>query len=479
MGLQLDDFQHDTLSFLDHARGRAVVADPMGARKTGTVLAWLAQLAEGRDTSGGLPRNADRTLVVAPSSVHGHWAREAERFFLFAVVRHGSGSKAKRAAALDDVQHILNPTLYITTYESMKQDQYAIERANFESVVFDEGHRLKGRRTEVALCANSVVKKPAHLIIVTGTPVLNHAAELWQYLHMIAPRVYPAFWRWAEEHYVIEVKYFRDNRFPTRIIHDFREGHEEIVRNQIAPFFIQRDIAELFPNAPWIEEPEHIELPVELSTGERKLFDNLVEFKWGILGGREITTKNSLDLTTRLTQISSDWGTIVPDAELGTKAHATVEQCMNLLERDEPVLIFAKYKATVNRIQRALQAKHVHALAYHGDLDAADRDATVTMFKQGHLKVIVGTLDSLSEGVDGLQELCSNIIMVDRWWTPAKNEQAIGRLRRSGQLRKVTVYHIFAVDTIDQTITAACLRKTNVIQLLKGKPLIDAIYGRV
>lgn len=467
MELELDDFQRDTLRFLDHASGRAVVADPMGARKTGTILAWLEQSDD-----------VNRVLVVAPSSVHGHWGREAERFASDFDVLHGSGSKAKRGKALDDVQCHAH-SIYVTTYESMKQDQHAIEKAQFDTVVFDEGHRLKGRRTQVALCANRVTKKPAHLILATGTPVLNHAAELWQYLHMIAPKVYTAFWTWAEQHYKVEVAYFRGNSFPTRIIHEFRDGHEEIVRNQIAPFFIQRDLADLFPGQPWIEEPEHVELPVELSPAERKLYDGLVKNKWAVSGAREIITKNSLDLTTRLTQISSDWGTLVPDEEMGSKGKATVELCLDLLERDEPVLIFAKYKATVKRIQQALQAKHVKALDYHGDLNADDRDATVTMFRQGHLDVIVGTLDSLSEGVDGLQELCANVIMVDRHWTPAKNDQAIGRLRRSGQLRKVTVYHVFAENTIDQTITAACLRKTNVIQLLKGKPLIDAIYGRV
>jgi SNF2 family DNA or RNA helicase len=463
--VELDDFQVDTLRFLDHSRGRAVVADPMGSRKTGTVLAWLED------------QSIEKVLVVAPSSVHGHWFREATRFAPRFVHLHGAGTAKQRAAALN--HNDTDPQIYLTTYESMKQDQYAIERANFDCVVFDEGHRLKGRRTQVALCANSVTKKPAHLILVTGTPVLNHAAELWQYLHMIAPKVYTAFWTWAETHYVIEVRYFRGNRFPTRVIHDFREGHEEIVRNQIAPFFIQRDIADLFPNAPWVEEPEHVEMPVELSAGERKLYDNLVKHKWGVLGAREIVTKNSLDLTTRLTQISSDWGTLVPDEDMGTKAKATVELCMDLLERDEPVLIFAKYKATVERIKLALIAKHVYAVDYHGDRSPQERDIAVNLFKNDKAKVIVGTLDSLSEGVDGLQELCANIIMVDRHWTPAKNDQAIGRLRRSGQVRRVTVYHIFAEGTIDETITAACLRKTNVIQMLKGKPLIDAIYGRL
>lgn len=463
---QLDQFQLDALSFLDHAGGRAVLADPMGARKTGTTLSWLERTEQ-----------VMRTLVVAPASVHGHWAREAARFAPTFDVFVGRGTRAQRHAAFDGAANAF-PSLYITTYESLKEDQHRIVEAGFETVVFDEGHRLKGRRTQVALCANGVVKRATRIIIVTGTPVLNHAAELWQYLHMLAPRVYPAFWSWAEENYRIEIKNFRGNRFPTRIIHDFLPGREEVVRNQIAPFFLQRDIADLFPSTPWIEEPDHVEVEVVLSPAERKAYASLVKHKWAMVDGEEITTKNSLDLTTRLTQLTSDWGVFGAETA-GTKTKATVELVLDLLERDEQVVVFCKYKATVKAIQDKLVSKHVTALAYHGDIDPHDRDVAVTAFGNGKCSVLIGTLDSLSEGVDGLQHAGRTVVMVDRHWTPAKNDQAIGRLRRSGQTRQVQVFHVFAKDTIDATVTAACLRKTNVIELLRGRPPTDAIYGRV
>src|SRR5262249_27836922 len=137
--------------------------------------------------------------------------------------------------------------LYITTYESMKNDQHALLKAGFDCVVFDEGHRLKGRRTQTALTANRFAAACKQCIILTGTPVMNHASELWQYLHMLAPNVYRAFWTWAYENFVIEEKYFKGNRFPTRIIHGYRPGRLDVVRNHIEHLFIQRDLEELFP----------------------------------------------------------------------------------------------------------------------------------------------------------------------------------------------------------------------------------------
>lgn len=463
---QLDAFQRDTLAFISRAHGRCVIADPMGARKTGTTLAWLAA------------QDIHRTLIVAPSSVHGHWEREAARFYPDAVAYHGT-TAGERNNALICSQSDKHPTLYITTYESMKGDQQKLLDAHFDTVVFDEGHKLKGRRTQVALAANQFAKRSRCCIIVTGTPVVNHAAELWQYLHMLLPQRYPAFWKWAETHFKIELRNFRGNRFPVRIIHGFRPGHEDIVRNQIEGIFIQRPIEELFPGQAWTLEPEHVEIAVELSSAERKAYDKLVKFKWSLIEGHEITTRNSLDLTTRLTQLVSEWGTLGADED-GTKVKATTELVTNLVEEhEEPVVIFCKYKETVRRLWLALADKHVTAGWFTGDASPEERDEIVARFQDKSIDVLIGTLDSLSEGVDGLQHRCSTAVFVDRHWTPAKNDQAIGRLRRSGQLRIVTVYHVFAEGTIDATITAACLRKANVVEMLAGRPLKDAIYGRV
>jgi len=165
--------------------------------------------------------------------------------------------------------------------------------------------------------------------------------------------------------------------------------------------------------------------------------------------------------------------------DAGTKVKTAVELILNLLERDEQVVVFAKYKQTVHRIVQGLQAKHADACAYTGDLPADTREREAQRFISGEVKVLVGTLDSLSEGVDGLQHASSTVVMVDRHWTHAKNDQAIGRLRRSGQVKRVTVYHVFAKDTIDATISAACLRKLNVTEQLKGKAILDTIYGRI
>lgn len=457
-------FQTDALAFFDATDGRAIYADDMGGRKTATTLAWLS-------------RNADRTLVVAPRSVHGHWAREAERFHPNAVVLTGTGTKTQRIGRLCMLD---GTSVYITTYESMKQDEALLLAAKFDAVVFDEAHRLKGRRTAVALCANGITRYPKHLFLLTGTPVINGAEELWQYLRMLAPSVYRSFWAWAEEHFVIEIRTFRGNRFPTKIIHGFKSGQEHIVRQQAARYLVQRSIEELFPGEVWTQDAEHVVYPVQLSPKERKAYDALVKFAWVDIDGVTVETDNALALSTRLRQLSSEWGTIDPNIEDdGSKVIATVERCHDLLASSEKnLVVFTAFQETANRIVRRLRSQGMTAQPWHGGVDLALREQSLLDFKAGKLQVIVGTLASLGEGVDGLQYGGSRIIMTDRDWTDAKNQQAIGRRRRSGQAHRVVVEHIIAEGTIDDVIIEACLKKTNVVQLLRNRPLKDVVYGR-
>jgi SNF2 family DNA or RNA helicase len=99
----------------------------------------------------------------------------------------------------------------------------------------------------------------------------------------------------------------------------------------------------------------------------------------------------------------------------------------------------------------------------HGGVAQADRHGLLDLFKRGHLRVLVGTLATLGEGVDGLQ-VARHMIRLDRDWTPARNDQAVARLRRSGQKRAVVVHDIVAHDTIDAVVERALRVKQNVIE---------------
>lgn len=461
----LDAFQHDAIDFIEAARGRVIYADPMGARKTATTLSALSALP-----------GADHVLCVVPGAVVGHWAREAARFYPRLPVFIGRGSKAQRHARLDEAGR--GPGLYITTYGSMVQDIDALT-GRFDAVVFDEGHRLKGRRTAVALASNRLARS-RYLILASGTPLLNHPHELWQYLHMIDPQGYTSFWAWAQAHFFIELKQFKGQRQATRIIHGFRPGMEESLRNDLMGVLLQRELVELFDadEHPWIVEPDHVEVPVTLAPSERKLYDKLVKDLWGRTPNNLlINAGNKLVVSGRLRQLTSDWGTLDPDLAFGSKIAATTELVSDLVRR-EPVIVFAMFKPTVNRLVESLMARKLRAVAWTGDTPPLEKEDILIRWAEGKVDVIVGTIASMGEGVDGLQFRSSQVVLLDRDWRAKINDQAIGRARRSGQSKRVTVYHVFADGTIDVAVHEANLRKENFDRTLRGKDVAALLYGR-
>ena len=459
----LDKFQHEAIAFLNAASGRCIYADPMGARKTGTTLTWLAQSP------------ARRTLLVVPKVVFGHWQREAARFAPEHRVMVGAGSAKDRELARLHTTEISGPTIYLTSYGALTRDSLS----GFDTVVFDEGHRLKGRTTQVAKSANKVTAAAKQIVCATGTPALNHPHEMWQYLHMIDRRKYSAFWTWAESHFVITHKQHKRNGPMVRHIGDFLPGHEEILRNELIGILLQRELHDIFDEAehPWIAEPQYVPIEVELSPKERAFYNQLVKHSWGKTPTGLVTATNRAVVNTRLEQITSDWGGLDDEFENGSKVSATVALVHEDLARREPVVIFAKYKATVHRLFNALWEKGHSVVALTGDNEKL-HDDLVQDYKDGKVDIVVGTYGSMREGLDGLQFRSAQMVLLDLDWVPGLNEQAIGRLRRSGQRGVVTVYVVFANGTVDATKYEGNLRKVNLARRLKGQDISNIIYGR-
>lgn len=464
----LDPFQYEVIDFFNANGGRGIYADPVGARKTGTTLAWLAD-------------NPDlkRILVVAPKAVHLHWQREAAKFYPAVVPMHGK-TKVKRHEAIANIANgamALNPVMYVTSYESMKEDEQLLKKAGIQCVVFDEGHRLKGRRTDVALCANAITGKPDCIIIATGTPVMNNSDELWQYLHMLDRKTYPSYDRWVREHFFVEDITFAKGQRPTRVVGDLKPGHEVHLRKMLDGVMIQRQIHELFPGELWVQPVEHEVISVDLSPAERKAYDKLVKKGWATVGDEFVSTTNKLALWTRLKQLASDWGNIDSSLASGTKVQAAVERIGDLTRR-ESVVAFAGYKATCYRLAEACEKKHLRVGVYTGDQSEDEHEAVLGAHEVGDIDVVIGTIAALGTGVDGLQRHGSSIVMLDRDWTHGINDQCFGRRRRSGQRERVSVHHIVNEGTIDIAVMQACLYKANVVEVIADRPLLDAIYGK-
>lgn len=448
----LRPYQEEALDFMG-AKGRMIYGDAPGTGKTITTLRWLADLDGGDDA---------RHLIVVPRAVLDHWQDFADEWYPELTVIRGDGTPAKRAKAREAARSLGGPTALLIHYEAMRGD-ISHHLGHWTSVTFDEAHRLKGRSTLTTKAARRLARRCDHLALVTGTPLMNRAEELWSMLNLLDPETYTSFWRFADEFFNLSQEPYNGygQRLVT-VVNGVREDRLEALRELVHPYLIQRSLDECLPNLPTAQE---IPYPVRLTPSERKVYKQMEKHSWADLGdGKILQAENHLAKSTRLRQMASNFASIVQSDDAGSKAAAAIDLCEALVEEDEQVVVLTAYKATARAIADAVEG----AVTYTGDESTAERAAAIDAFTSGRAPVLVGTIATLGEGVDGLQG-ARYLVMVDRDWTPARNEQAIARLRRSGQTRTVVVYHVYAEDTIDEQVHAALQRKEDVIEAILGR----------
>jgi SNF2 family DNA or RNA helicase len=467
MPQELDDFQHDVLRFFELHHGRAIYADDMGGRKTATTLTWLEQTGQ-----------VHTVLIVVPKQTHvDHWLSEAEVWAPSLARRRGMGPR--RLVTLHDKP--LGPSIYVTTYASARIDEIDLRMQHFDTVVFDEGHALKGRTTQVAKMANQLAKAE-HCLIVTGTPVMNAPEEMWQYLHMLNPKDFRSYWHWVEEHFNISFASF-DKAHPwnqTKIVGGYLEGHEELVRAQLSGVIIQRSISDLFPGEVWVEEPTFTTYGIDMAPKERALYDHLVEKGWGVIPSGVILTKNAISVQTRLRQLSSDWGTVDAGHNVSAKMRFATDDIIRWQQGDgRPVVVFCAFQETARRMHEIFEGAGLRSALFTGAVSAKARAQSLVDYAGGHIDVVVGTIAAMGEGTDGLQYKTNKLVMYDLDWVPGVNDQCIGRLKRSGQKRRVDVRVYFYKASLDVSVVAANRRKISLVAYLKGKDVSDVVYGHV
>lgn len=425
---------------------RLIYGDPIGSGKTATSLSALPALG------------SERALVLVPSYLLDQWVREGQRWVPGVEMILGAGTAARREAARARLADAPGPAALVLNYESAWRDVDHLLKLKFDTLLADEAHRLKNRKTATFKQVAKLARRADNLILITGTPILNRADEMWSALHLIDHQRHSSYWNWVKLHFDIEMTDFHGKvSRPIMLVGDLKPGHLELIQAELGPRLIQRqDVIQL---PPLVENTIH----VTLSPAERKAYDEMKRRSWTRVEGDLIQTTNEAAKTTRLRQMASEWGALSAglDDKVGAKVGATVALVEDLLP--EPVIVVAQYQETVKRIAKELDAPFIC-----GTLDTPQRQIVLDSFKAGETGVIVATQGVISEGIDGLQDVCHTIVMVDRDWTPARNDQTLGRLRRSGQADTVHAYYIVAEDTIDSTVAEALESKRNVIDAVLG-----------
>ena len=448
---QLRELQEEALNPL---RTRWVHGDPPGSGKTPMGLTWLRR------------HNAMYSLIVCPSSVVSHWARLCEEWFPEAVIIPVyKGDSPEVRAQAEELLLCSRRAVFITTYALFRQDADWVATYDWDAVIFDEAHRLKNRSTLLHRYAAKVAHRTKLLSLSTGSVSMGDADEIWSFLHLMDPRHYKSFWRWADERFIIETTTFHGRlaRPITRITKPM-DGALERIRDELAPWLVQRSEAVMLPH---VDTPVEMVYTVELSAAERRAYDSMLKHSWTQFdSGDVMSAPIQIARDQRLRQLASDWGKWSGADSAGSRVTAVAELIGDL--GDKSVLVFTSFKDTADGVQIALKKAGITSALFTGDCDDDEREAAKAAFCSGVAQVLIGTYATLAEGVDGLQSASHHVVLADMDWSPEIERQAVRRLARDGQELQVIVHRFIVPGTTDDDMLAVHERKQHVADTVLG-----------
>ncbi len=431
------------LRFLHAARLGGILADDMGLGKTMQALALTCSLKE----AGELDRPL---LVVAPTSVLGTWAAEAARFAPGLDVRVVTQTAKKRAQPLAEVAD--GADLVVTSYTLLRLDEDEYVAQPWTSVLLDEAQFVKNRQ---ARGHQSVRKLRARTkFAITGTPLENNLMDLWSLLSIVAPGLFADPNRFAERY-----------RKPIESGSD-REALARLHR-RVRPLMLRRTKETVAAELP--EKQEQV-LSIELSPAHRRLYDRqLAAERKKVLGLVDDLTRNRITILAALTslrQLALSPALVLPgQPPVSAKIDTLVDLVGELAAEGHRALVFSQFTGYLGLVRNRLTAEGI-GFAYL-DGRTRDRAARIEQFRAGNDPVF---LISLKAGGFGLTLTEADYVFIlDPWWNPAAELQAIDRTHRIGQDKPVMVYRLVSTDTIEEKVVALQERKRDLFAKVVGE----------
>ncbi len=431
------------LHFLHDARLGGILADDMGLGKTLQALALASALAD----EGRLERPL---LVVAPTSVLGTWASEAARFAPGLRVRVVEQTSRKRTLPLAELA--ADADLVVTSYTLLRLDEAEYADLSWTAVFLDEAQFVKNRQSRAYLAVRKL--RAQAKFAITGTPLENNLMDLWSLLSIVAPGLFadPAVFA---EFYRRPIESGSDPAALGRL------------HRRVRPLMLRRTKESVAAELPPKQEQV---LSVPLAPGHRRLYDKqLAAERKKVLGLVDDLRRNRITILASLTllrQLALSPALVLPDQPVASaKIDALVELVTELASEGHRALVFSQFTTYLGMVRERLADEGIGAVYLDGR--TRDRAARIETFRSGTDPVF---LISLKAGGFGLTLTEADYVFIlDPWWNPAAELQAIDRTHRIGQDKHVMVYRLVSEDTIEEKVVALQERKRDLFAKVVGQ----------
>lgn len=372
------------------------------------------------------------TLIVVPTSLLHNWKREASRFTNLSMMEYNGSSpnEITRLKKYFDRYHLI-----FTTYGTMRNNIATLSQYTFECIVLDESQNIKN--SESLTFRSAIQLRSRHRLILTGTPIENSLKDLWAQFHFLQPELLG-----------------NETTFSKHFINAIRQGDERMkdrLRQLITPFILRRSKQEVTPELPSLTEEvvycDMTERQNELYQHEKNSLRNILLEQTAEKGQQSFTVLNGI---LRLRQLSCHPQLVLPDfiGDSG-KLYQIIETFETLRSEGHKVLIFSSFVKHLELVAGEFRKRKWDYAFLTGS--STNRPEEIARFNRD--PKIQAFLISLKAGGVGLNLTQADyVFIIDPWWNPAAESQAIARAHRIGQNNQVIAYRFITQGSIEEKI---------------------------
>lgn len=424
---KLMPFQIETIKFAEASNGRCLIAHEQGLGKT-VIANALLKLHW---------KSLTPTIIVTKTTLKAQW--------MHSIV---SWTGEKRIQVILSSKELAIPgfDIYVTTYDMLKNESmFRVVAA--KTLILDECQAIKNHLSGRAKACQKIGKDCEHIIALSGTPIKNHAGEYFTILNLLQPSRFNNFDRF--------VRYYCDSY---ETMYGWKVGglsNVDRFRGETKDFIIRYTQEEVLPDLFALKQQrkfQHVELDKKFNNAYEQAQRELEELFYS--DEDENTEANKMAVRNKMRKLCGL-----------SKVFDCVDYITDhILSTSRKIVVFAHHHSVVDLLEQKINGwladgNYNPAVVYRaGD----DREARVNKFKDPNSMVMICSTQAAGEGLDGLQEVCNDMIMLERQWNPPNEEQAEGRLARIGQTKPVNFIYMIASGTIDEYFTELVEQKRKI-----------------
>lgn len=417
------------LNYLNGVKWGGILADDMGLGKTVQALSFLYHFKEKSD---GL-----KALVVCPTTLMFNWENEIKKFTpgLTWLIHHGSARGTTPEA-------FKNFDIIITTYGTLRSDIQLLMGVPFNYVILDESQAIKNPNSKVARAA--CLLNAENRLCMSGTPLQNNTFDIYAQMNFLNPGMLGSM-----DHF--------KNDFAIPIDKFGEAENKEHLRKLLFPFILRRTKEQVAKDLP--DKTEMI-LYCEMDTEQRKIYDAYRnDFRDRVLGvlddaGLQRSQLTILQGLMKLRQICDSPAILKGDDEDYPNVSVKLDELGREISENigtHKALVFSQFLGMLALIKQKLEALGIAYEYFDGSTSAEGRQRAITRFQEDEECRVF--LISLKAGGVGLNLTAADYVyIVDPWWNPAVEQQAIDRTHRIGQTKNIFAYRMICKDTVEDKI---------------------------